>query len=233
MLRDRESGVFTDPAKVHGIGHEGEFFKVPGIHLCEPSPQRSPVIYQAGASSRGRQFAAEHAEAIFTAAPTKEQLAEVVGDIRGADEGGRPRPLRRPHLHPDDGDRRRDQREGLGQARRARALRLRRGRADPLQRLDGDRPRRVRPRRPDRRGRVERDPLRGRAPSSRPTTRAASGRSATSPAGAGSAASARGWSARPPKSPTRCRSGSRSPTSTASTSPTRSPPAPSSTWSST
>ena len=42
----------------------------------------SPVIYQAGASSRGRQFAAEHAEAIFTAAPTKEILKEVVGDIR-------------------------------------------------------------------------------------------------------------------------------------------------------
>jgi FMN-dependent oxidoreductase (nitrilotriacetate monooxygenase family) len=83
VLRDRASGVFTDPSKVHGIGHEGEFYKVPGIHLCEPSPQRSPVIYQAGASDRGRQFAAEHAEAIFTAAPTKEQLKEVVGDIRG------------------------------------------------------------------------------------------------------------------------------------------------------
>jgi FMN-dependent oxidoreductase (nitrilotriacetate monooxygenase family) len=82
VLRDRETGVFADPSKVHGIGHEGEFFKVPGIHLCEPSPQRSPVIYQAGASDRGRQFAAEHAEAIFTAAPTKEQLAEVVADIR-------------------------------------------------------------------------------------------------------------------------------------------------------
>src|SRR6201999_4256674 len=82
VIRDRAAGVFTDPSKVHGIGHEGEFFKVPGIHLSEPSPQRSPVIYQAGASSRGRQFAAEHAEAIFTAAPTKEILKEVVGDIR-------------------------------------------------------------------------------------------------------------------------------------------------------
>ena len=70
MVRDRAAGIFTDPSKVHGIEHEGEFFKVPGIHLSEPSPQRSPVIYQAGASSRGRQFAAEHAEAIFTAAPT-------------------------------------------------------------------------------------------------------------------------------------------------------------------
>ncbi|HVW48066.1 MAG TPA: LLM class flavin-dependent oxidoreductase [Solirubrobacterales bacterium] len=82
VLRDRAAGVFTDPAKVHGIEHDGEFFKVPGIHLCEPSPQRSPVIYQAGASSRGRQFAAEHAEAIFTAAPTKEILKETVADIR-------------------------------------------------------------------------------------------------------------------------------------------------------
>jgi FMN-dependent oxidoreductase (nitrilotriacetate monooxygenase family) len=82
VVRDRAAGIFTDPSKVHGIGHDGEFFKVPGIHLSEPSPQRSPVIYQAGASSRGRQFAAEHAEAIFTAAPTKEILKEVVGDIR-------------------------------------------------------------------------------------------------------------------------------------------------------
>jgi long-chain alkane monooxygenase len=82
VIRDRASGVFTDPDKVHGIAHDGEFFKVPGIHLSEPSPQRSPVIYQAGASSRGRQFAAEHAEAIFTAAPTPAILKEVVGDIR-------------------------------------------------------------------------------------------------------------------------------------------------------
>jgi long-chain alkane monooxygenase len=82
VLRDRAGGVFTDPDKVHGIAHDGEFFKVPGIHLCEPSPQRSPVIYQAGASSRGRQFAAEHAEAIFTAAPTKEILKEVVDETR-------------------------------------------------------------------------------------------------------------------------------------------------------
>jgi FMN-dependent oxidoreductase (nitrilotriacetate monooxygenase family) len=82
VIRDRARGVFTDPDKVHGIAHEGEFFKVPGIHLCEPSPQRSPVIYQAGASTRGKQFAAEHAEAIFTAAPTKELLKDVVGDIR-------------------------------------------------------------------------------------------------------------------------------------------------------
>ncbi len=48
---DRQSGVYADPRKVHGIDHQGTWFKVPGFHLSEPSPQRSPVIYQAGAPS--------------------------------------------------------------------------------------------------------------------------------------------------------------------------------------
>ncbi|BBZ28612.1 putative monooxygenase [Mycolicibacterium madagascariense] len=82
VIRDRERGVFTDPAKVHHIGHAGTHFTVPGIHLSEPSPQRTPVIFQAGASPRGVRFAAENAEAIFTAAPTKAILAETVSTIR-------------------------------------------------------------------------------------------------------------------------------------------------------
>ncbi|MEV4421355.1 LLM class flavin-dependent oxidoreductase [Patulibacter sp. NPDC049589] len=82
VVRDRERGVFTDPAKVHPIAHHGRHFDVPGIHISEPSPQRSPVIYQAGASPRGRRFAAENAEAIFTGAPTKALLKEAVADIR-------------------------------------------------------------------------------------------------------------------------------------------------------
>lgn len=48
---DRQTGVYADPRKVHGIDHQGTWFKVPGFHLSEPSPQRSPVIYQAGAPS--------------------------------------------------------------------------------------------------------------------------------------------------------------------------------------
>ncbi|MUL84688.1 MULTISPECIES: LLM class flavin-dependent oxidoreductase [unclassified Mycolicibacterium] len=77
---DRAS--YADPAKVHPIDHEGKHFRVPGIHLCEPSPQRTPVLYQAGASNRGRQFGAENAEVIFIGAPTKEILREAVADIR-------------------------------------------------------------------------------------------------------------------------------------------------------
>ncbi|SUE07311.1 FMN-dependent oxidoreductase, nitrilotriacetate monooxygenase family [Pantoea agglomerans] len=46
--RDRERHIFSDPNKIHPINHQGKFFQVPGIHLCEPSPQRTPVLYQAG-----------------------------------------------------------------------------------------------------------------------------------------------------------------------------------------
>jgi FMN-dependent oxidoreductase (nitrilotriacetate monooxygenase family) len=84
VVRDAASGVFTDPKKVHSIGHSGTHFQVPGIHLSEPSPQRSPVIYQAGASSRGINFAAGNAEAIFVAASTKEVLKGTVAKIRDA-----------------------------------------------------------------------------------------------------------------------------------------------------
>ena len=82
VLRDRVSGIFTDPAKVHTVEHNGPHFKVSAVHLCEPSPQRTPFIYQAGSSPRGKRFAVDHAEAIFTAAPTKQVLAANVKDIR-------------------------------------------------------------------------------------------------------------------------------------------------------
>ena len=84
VIRDRETGVFTDPSKVHEIGHKGKHFTVPGIHISEPSPQRTPVIYQAGASGRGIAFAAGNAEAIFVAAPTKAVLKNTVSKIRDA-----------------------------------------------------------------------------------------------------------------------------------------------------
>jgi FMN-dependent oxidoreductase (nitrilotriacetate monooxygenase family) len=82
VVRDREQGVFADPAKVHPIEHDGRWFDVPGIHLSEPSRQRTPVIFQAGASGRGRRFAGRHAEAIFTSGPTIEVIAPLVAQLR-------------------------------------------------------------------------------------------------------------------------------------------------------
>lgn len=84
VVVDSENGVFTDPSKVHEIGHAGKHFTVPGIHISEPSPQRTPVIFQAGASPRGIAFAAENAEAIFIANSTKDGLRDTVARIRDA-----------------------------------------------------------------------------------------------------------------------------------------------------
>lgn len=82
VLRDKTQGIFADPSKVHAISHEGKYFSVPGIHLCEPSPQRTPVLYQAGASSRGQTFASQNAECIFLAAPSKAVTKKFVDGIK-------------------------------------------------------------------------------------------------------------------------------------------------------
>ncbi|MDP9630927.1 LLM class flavin-dependent oxidoreductase [Ensifer canadensis] len=95
VVRDRIGGIFTDPDKVHAINHQGRHFTVPGIHLSEPSPQRTPVLYQAGASSRGKDFAGTHAECVFVAAPSKTVLKRYVANVREAAEraGRNPRDL--------------------------------------------------------------------------------------------------------------------------------------------
>ncbi|MFD1851471.1 LLM class flavin-dependent oxidoreductase [Oceanobacillus bengalensis] len=79
---DKENNIYTDPDKVHNINHDGKYFKVPGAHLCEPSPQRTPVLYQAGASTKGRAFAAENAELVFIGAPNIATAKETVDKIR-------------------------------------------------------------------------------------------------------------------------------------------------------
>lgn len=84
---DGDSGVYTDPTRVRPIRHRGEFFDVPGVHLSEPSPQRTPYLFQAGASPRGLRFAGRHAECVFVAAPSTAVLAaqvRAVGDAVAA-----------------------------------------------------------------------------------------------------------------------------------------------------
>src|SRR5690625_2536197 len=82
--------MYTGAAKVHTIEHKGKYFNVPGPHVCEPSPQRTPVLYQAGQSDRGRAFAAKHAEAVFTIYPTEDLIREYIDDIHNrAQEYGR------------------------------------------------------------------------------------------------------------------------------------------------
>src|ERR1700726_80961 len=82
VVRDRGKRIFARPDKVHKIHHHGENYRVDAIHLCEPSPQRTPVLYQAGASNRGCEFAARHAECVFLLGPSKQVVAPRVADIR-------------------------------------------------------------------------------------------------------------------------------------------------------
>lgn len=66
LVRDKASGQFLDPDKLHELNHRGEFLSVKGPLNISRSPQGQPVIFQAGSSEDGRNFAARHAEAIFT-----------------------------------------------------------------------------------------------------------------------------------------------------------------------
>jgi len=82
VLVDRESGRFSDPAKVHEIHHEGKYYNIPGIHVSEPSPQRTPVLFQAGSSARGQQFSGRHAEGVFLASIKPEDAKVQISQIR-------------------------------------------------------------------------------------------------------------------------------------------------------
>jgi long-chain alkane monooxygenase len=82
VLRDAGLDAFADAARVHPVHHEGRWFRVCAPHQCEPSPQRTPVVYQAGQSSRGSTFAARHAEVVFVTLGALRGGAELVADLR-------------------------------------------------------------------------------------------------------------------------------------------------------
>ncbi len=94
FIRDVESGIFLDPARMHVLGHKGEYLSVRGpLNIARPV-QGWPVIVQAGASEAGKRLASETAEAVFTA----------VNDIAGgrafyADVKGRMEKIGRPREH--------------------------------------------------------------------------------------------------------------------------------------
>jgi len=84
VVNDKARGVYAEPARIHPIAHEGKYFKVPGFHLCEPSPQRTPLLYQAGTSPRGTAFAAKHAECTFVSGPSIRVVKKYADDLRAA-----------------------------------------------------------------------------------------------------------------------------------------------------
>jgi FMN-dependent oxidoreductase (nitrilotriacetate monooxygenase family) len=82
LLKDRESGIYADPSKIHKINHVSERYTVEGPHLVAPSPQRTPLLFQAGSSPVGRDFAARHAEAQFIVSPSPEKARGLIDDTR-------------------------------------------------------------------------------------------------------------------------------------------------------
>jgi FMN-dependent oxidoreductase (nitrilotriacetate monooxygenase family) len=79
---DKEAGVFLDDTRIHTIDHHGERFTVEGPLDVPRPPQGQPVRVQAGSSPRGRDFAARHAEAVFTAQLTLEAAQEFYADLK-------------------------------------------------------------------------------------------------------------------------------------------------------
>jgi FMN-dependent oxidoreductase (nitrilotriacetate monooxygenase family) len=83
FIRDRASGVYVDPDKIHRLDFKGKYFNVSGpLNIARP-PQGHPVVVQAGASEPGRELAARTAEAIFTANQTLEDAQEFYSDVKG------------------------------------------------------------------------------------------------------------------------------------------------------
>ena len=81
---DRDGGVYADPARVREVRHDGPHVRMRGVHLAEPSPQRTPVLFQAGSSERGRRFAGQHAECVFVNGGPLPAVAGHVRAIRAA-----------------------------------------------------------------------------------------------------------------------------------------------------
>lgn len=82
LVQDRARGVHAEAAGVHKIFHAGERYRVEGPFLVAPSPQRTPVLFQAGSSEQGRAFAARHAEAVFLIAANPEIARRQIAETR-------------------------------------------------------------------------------------------------------------------------------------------------------
>jgi FMN-dependent oxidoreductase (nitrilotriacetate monooxygenase family) len=90
VVADAQHGVFTRPERVRKVRHDGAHYKLDALHLSEPSPQRTPVLYQAGTSPAGRAFAARHAECVFVSGPSAKVIGPRVAALRqAAAEAGR------------------------------------------------------------------------------------------------------------------------------------------------
>lgn len=92
FVRDKASGVFFDPEKMHRLNHKGKYFSVEGPLNISRSRQGHPVVFQAGSSESGKNLAAKSADAVFTGHETLQEAQAFYRDVkkRAADYGRSP-----------------------------------------------------------------------------------------------------------------------------------------------
>ncbi len=82
IIRDRASGRYIDPAKLHVLNHKGPHFSVRGpLNIARP-PQGYPIVAQAGSSEPGRELAARTADVVFTAQVTLVEAQDFYADLK-------------------------------------------------------------------------------------------------------------------------------------------------------
>lgn len=91
-----EADTYVDPEKVRQINHKGKYFSLNTRHIADPSPQRTPFLFQAGTSPAGSAFAATHAEAIFVSSHSPSILRPKIANIRklAAEKGRDPQSIK-------------------------------------------------------------------------------------------------------------------------------------------
>ena len=83
VIRDKTTGRYFDPDKVHLLNHAGKHFKVRGPLNVARSPQGRPIVAQAGSSEPGKEMAAKGADVVFTAQTTLKDAQAFYADVKG------------------------------------------------------------------------------------------------------------------------------------------------------
>ncbi|CZT42534.1 probable coenzyme F420-dependent N5,N10-methylene tetrahydromethanopterin reductase and related flavin-dependent oxidoreductases [Rhynchosporium secalis] len=96
LVEDKENDTYVDPDLVRTINHHGKYYDLESRHIVDPSPQRTPFLFQAGTSAAGSAFASKHAEAIFVTGHAPSVLAPKIAKIRAlaAAEGRDPNSIK-------------------------------------------------------------------------------------------------------------------------------------------
>lgn len=84
LVEDRENEIYADYSKIRWVHHNEKYFKIDAPHILDPSPQRTPFLFQAGTSKAGISFAANNAEGVFMSALSPHILAPRVKSLRAA-----------------------------------------------------------------------------------------------------------------------------------------------------